>query len=115
MYWYTKILVGYGFSCFSLGFFYTLKLIFDYHPFYKRISPLIKKYYYIDSRYFKGVAKFIKKEKDLKGNDNFIFKNLSFQIESDNGNDKDLRSFKQKDIIREANREELKEVLIDEL
>lgn len=111
MYW-SKILIGYACSWVSFCFFYALKLIIDLRPFNKRINPIPKQYYLIHSQYFKGICKFVREDKSNTNKHNFGFKNNSFQSEFDKTN---IRYFYQKDIIREANNEELKEALIDEL
>jgi len=99
-------LIGYGFSWISLVFLFVLKLVFDGRIFHTMIEPKPKQYYYIYSHDYKGVNQFIKNDKGM-----YLFK---FNMDGNQLGDI-LQAVSQRDIIREATREELKEKLIDEL
>ncbi|MBW2982345.1 hypothetical protein KY343_05680 [Candidatus Woesearchaeota archaeon] len=73
-------------------------------PFSEKIEPIPKHYYLINTQDKKGVYKFIRKDKEY-----YIFEFYKPPYEDG------LQPINKRDIIREATKEELKEILIDEL
>lgn len=108
MHWYWKALIGYGCLVISLFFFLIVKLILDFRPLHKRIDPEPKGFYLVHSDSFKGIAQYQRENEGFKNR--CVFRNPSIGEEHPHEG-----FFKQKDIIREADRGEIKGFLIDDL